>query len=235
MNLCKSCGVEVEPGAKHCPLCGKPLLGNGPEVQPMPTSPPLAVVPRDANHQIRRWLLEIISVLAVVGAIVVFAADFAYGMSLTWSRIVLAAIGFLWLSGVFLILFLRWWFLYLLAETTALCLLLWLLDRLTPGTDWFRPLALPVTLLASALLALAIATALKLGRSLLDAIVIAMLAAGLFLPGLELLLDKYRHEQPGVSWSAVTIACVLPFVLILFWLRRWFRRKEPEIRRLFHL
>jgi hypothetical protein len=233
VNLCKHCGVEVESDADYCPLCRRPLRGEGEKVEEVSLQP--AVVPREANQLISRWLLEIISILALAGAIVVAAADFAFGRSLTWARYVLASIAFLWLSGVFLIVFLRRWFVYLLAETAALSLFLWLLDRLTPGPAWFPPLALPVTLLAGVMLVLTLATGRKRERSPLMAVAIAMLAAGLFLVGLELILNGYLYNRFFVSWSVVALACVLPSVLLLLHLRRWFRKRESEIRRLFHL
>lgn len=233
MSLCRHCGVEVDNDVTRCPLCRRPLRGEGDQVATPPPQPVAA--PPAASRLLRRWLLEIFTVLAVCGAIVVSAADLAYGMSFTWSRYVLVSIGFLWLSGVLLIVCLRWWLLYVVAETAAVGLFLWLLDGLTPGASWFPSLAFPITLLAGTLLVLTLSARRLLGNSLLAILSIATLAPGLFVLGLELILNDFLLDRLFVSWSAVAFACALPFVLILLILRRWFRKKESEFRRVFHL
>ena len=53
----------------------------------------------------------------------------------------------------------------------------------------------------------------------------AILAAGLFVVGLELLLNRYRDHRWFVSWSAVAFVCALPLVALLLYLRRWLKRR----------
>jgi len=233
MNLCKHCGVEVEDDARHCPLCRNPLQP-GTEGEHREAPPP-SPVPNVVNRSMRRWFLEVFTLLAVTGAIVVFAADFSFGMLLTWARYPLAAIAFLWLAAVLLI---RAWgrvWISLAAEVAAVSLFLFVLDGLTQGSAWFFPLALPLTLLAGTILALTLAIARILDLSPFPTIATAMSAAAVLVVGLELLLNRYLADRWFVSWSAVAFACTLPLVLLLFYLRKRFRPMQAEMRKRLHL
>lgn len=233
MNLCHHCGVEVETDVRHCPLCRAPLRPDIDGGDGEPT--PLLHSPEEADRRIRRWLLEVISLLAMTGAVVVFAADFISGMSLTWARYPLASIAFLWLSAVWLTLWSCRVWLYLPAEIVTTGLYLYVLDRLTPGLAWFVPLALPVTLLTGVVLALSLAIIRRLRLSPFTTIATAVLAAGVFAVGLELLLNRYLDQRWFVSWSAVALVCTLPLVLLLLYLRKWFRLRRAEIQKLLHM
>ncbi|MBU0741526.1 hypothetical protein KKG45_13520 [bacterium] len=233
MNLCKHCGVEVEEDARYCPLCRNPFRPgmDGEKKEPAPPSRD----PQKANRRIRRWLLEVLSLLAVTGALVVFAADFISGMSLSWAHYPLASIAFLWLSAVLLILCSSRAWIYLPAEIVAAGLFIFMLDRFTPGPAWFLPLALPVLLLIGTVLALTLTIVRKLDLSPFATIATAMLAAGAFAVGLELLLNRYFDHRWFVSWSALACVCMLPLVLLLLYLRKWLKERQAEIRKMLHM
>jgi len=233
MSICTNCGVEVEDDARCCPLCRNPLQqGEAGEQREPPTPAP---VPPEAGRRLRYWLLEIISLLAATGAIVVFAADFASGMSLTWGRYPLASIAFLWTSAALLILGADRVWMSLLAEVAAVGLFLFVLDELTPGPAWFLPLALPLTLLTGTILALTLVIVRKRNLSLLASIATALLAAAVFVVGLELILNRYLTGRWFVSWSATTFGCTLPLVFLLLYLRKRVQPRQAEIRKFLHL
>jgi hypothetical protein len=233
MSLCMYCGVEVEEDVRSCPLCQNPLRPETEGGQPEPTR--LAPIPQKVSRRMRRWLLEAISLLTATGAIVVVAVNLAFGMSLTWGRYPLAAIGFLWLATVLLLPSRRSVWASLVAEVAAASLFLFVLDWLTPGASWFLPLALPLTLLAGTILALTLVVVRRLDLSAFAIIGTAMLAAALFLLGLELFLNRHLVGRWFVSWSAATFTCTLPLVLLLFYLERRFKPMRAEIRKFLHL
>ncbi len=233
MNICKHCGVEAENGARYCPLCRHSLQPGG-EGEMAEPAPPVRDH-REASRRIHRWLLEILSLFSLTAAFVVFAADFADDMSITWARYPLLSILFLWCSAVLLILFSRRTWMVLPAEVVAAGLFLFVLDRFTPGPTWFLPLAFPVTLLFGALLAFTLVIVRKRRLSPFAVIAAALLAGGVFVVGLELLLNRYFVQRGFVSWSAVAFACILPLVALLLYLRSWLRRRQTEIRKLFHV
>jgi hypothetical protein len=233
MKFCEYCRVEVEEDSRFCPLCRSaiPPWTEGDKEEPMPPSRK----PKEAGRSIRRWALEILSLLAVTGAVVVLAVDFASDMSISWARYPLIFIALLWLSVFMAVFFSHRAWVYLPAQIAAVCLVLFSLDLFTPGPAWFVPLALPVTLLTVTILALTLVTARKLVLSPFNSVIAAMVASGVLAAGLELLINSYFAHRWFLSWSAVTFGCMLLLVLLLFYLRRWFRVRHEEIRKLLHL
>jgi hypothetical protein len=244
VNLCQHCGVEVEVGARYCPLCRRPLTREAADESPQPLSPAVpatpafpapAPAPTAAHRRLRRWLLEVFSLLTVTAAIVVIAADFATGMSITWARYPLSSLAFLWLLTLLLIAGAGRFWVILPGAVAVVGLFLYVLDRIIPGRAWFLPLALPVTLLAAAFLALTIATVRMLKLSPFATVATTLLAGSIFAGGLELLVNGFRAGRWSVSWSVVVFACALPMILILCYLRRRFQERQAEIRKMLHL
>ncbi len=251
MAICRSCGVEVDQGLAACPLCGACLEGADPASQaPAAQAPdarsgaagaPFPPASGSARPQLdkppaalRRWLVEAVTILAGAAAIVVFAADFAYRMHLTWSVYPLAAIGFLWVSALAAIAMARRVLLWLACQTLALLAFLYGLDALTAGRPWFAGLALPAALLAVVLAAATVAAARGRAGAPLSATALGLLAVGLYLLGLEQILNRYAARVTAPGWSLVAFGCILPVVLVLLFLRRSLRSR-PELRKLFHL
>lgn len=203
MNLCRHCGVELELDARCCPLCQHPLPGAAEgelldslpsamppsepqESAPPPSTRPPAPMPPETKRRVRRYLLEIYSLLAVTAALVVFAVDFSRGLSISWAWYPLSSLTFLWVVMFLLILCAGRLWVTLLAEIAAVVAFLFVLDHLTPGPDWYLPLALPSTLLAGAMLAFILAIARRMKPSLFTMIAITLLTASIFAVGLEL-------------------------------------------------
>jgi hypothetical protein len=233
MILCTHCGVEVEESERYCPLCRNSLR---PGIEGDTTGPaPPRRVAQEASRRIRGWLIEVLTLLALTAALVVFAADFATGLSITWARYPLVTITFLWLSVVLVILCSRRTWIYLPAEITATGLYLFILDRFTPQTTWFMPLAFPLMLLIGTLLAVTLAIARKRRLSPFAIIATALLSGGIFVVGLELFLNRYFGHRWFISWSAVVFTCLLPIVGLLLYLRAWLGRRQAEFRKLFHV
>lgn len=233
MTLCRRCGVEVEDSDLFCPLCRGPLRDGFEEPETR-----TATRGRDngeAGGRVHRWLLEIFTLFALTVALVVFAADFATGLSVTWSRYPLLAIAFLWASSVLLVFCSRRVWIFLPAEIIAVGLFLFALDRFTPGAPWFVPLAVPLTLLTGTVLAVALAVVRRRRLTPLAAVATVLLVAGVFLVGLDLFLNRYMAHHWSVGWSAVVFACLVPVIALLLFLRVWFGRRRLELRKLLHL
>ncbi len=238
MSICRNCGVEVDEGLNACPLCRAPLGHAGAAEQPrveqgpqVEDSPPVKAQPSGA---LRRWLLEAVTLLAGAGAFGVFAADFAYDMVLKWSLYPLAAIGFLWMSSLAGILLHGRPVAWAACQTVALLLFLYGLDAVTGGPSWFVSLALPCVVLAVALAAAVVGATRGRLRTPLPATALSLMGAGLYLVGLEQILDRYASRELSPGWSLVALACILPVALVLLFLHRWLRQ-HPEVRRLFHM
>lgn len=233
MKLCKHCKVELEEDSRCCPLCGNPIPPWTAEENGSPV--PLQRKAQEAERRIRRWLVEAFSLIAVPGILVVLAADIGSGMSISWAHYPIVFIVFTWVSVIMGVLLSRRTWVYLPAQTAAVCLFLFSLDRFTPGPAWFVPLALPVILLTGAVLALTLVAPRILKLSAIGSVIATISAAGVLAVGLELLINRHLHQSWHISWSAVVFGCLMLLVPMLLYFRRWVRLRKNEIRKVLHI
>ena len=237
MILCPYCGVEVDDAAAPCPLCQRPVsqdVSLGPRRAPT-NAPAAAAGPLEARRRVRRWLLELFAVLAAVGSTVILVIGLSSGHGLEWARYPLAGIWFLWLLAIAPLYLPSRHGAILAVESAVIAAFLAVLDQFTSGPAWFLPLALPMTALAAIDLYAALVFIRQPGRSPFAAIAASLLAAGVFAFGLEVLLDHFLegHMHPG--WSLVALGSVLPLVLLLLYLRKWYQQRQAELQKLMHL
>lgn len=237
--ICTNCGVEIDEMSEHCPLCGNamPVLsGTDPGATHAADAPagdqPL---PPEIVSGVKKWLWEVVSVLAFTAAIVVFAADFAYGSEVSWSRYPLLAILFFWLSATSLILLSRFPVLVFLCQSVFVAGLLYMLGRFLGATHWFLPLALPVTVLVAAVSGSVIAIATRLKLTLILTIAVILLGIGVFLLALEVILNNFQGNDVVVSWSLVAFACLVALFVVLLFVEKRLRERHSEYRKIFHL
>jgi len=231
MPICRKCGVELEDGIHRCPLCSTPMK------EEAKTGLELQVQERLEARDERIVFLfrEIFSFFALAGVVVVGAVDLAYGMDLTWSRIPLVSIIFLWLAVIIPSGIPGKTYLQLLLEMVNLALLLFFLDLLTPGRPWFVPLALPITLILAILSLKAIYLLRRFGFSVPGGIATVLLCVALFVPALELLLHNFRTEALLVSWSLIVSAAAVPFVLFFYYFEKKLKQGSSQLSKFFHV
>ena len=63
----------------------------------------------------------------------------------------------------------------------------------------------------------------------------ALLCVALFVLSLELLLHNYQGHSPSVSWSLITSAAAIPFVLFLLSLEKKLKRGGSNLEKYFHV
>lgn len=183
----------------------------------------------------RLWLFEVVSLLAAVAAIVVFAADFAFGFSLSWAQLPLGSIAYFWMLFSALILFFHRPVLLGTLLVAATAGFLFVIDRSTPGGPWFLELGLPILLVTAILVSAVIWLTVLRGASLLPTTGRALVAAGLITVGVELLVDQYRGDPGQVSWSLVVFAGSLSLTIFLWLIHRRLKRRHTSLDRIFHL
>lgn len=232
MRTCRTCGVEVEEGAGRCPLCGV-QLGEG---QPLPAAQQAAPVePPVPVAKIRRWLWEVISLLGLTAAGIIFAIDVADGLGITWSLFPLSAVVFLWLVATSFIFLQGMPFALLPALALAALAFLFVLSLITSGKPWFLGLALPVVLLAAAV-AGATWAAVRLPKlPVLPAIGVVVLGCGIATVGVEFILNRYLGLERVVGWSLVALACAISLFFALLLVHKRLAQRHADIRRFFHL
>ncbi|NBC29511.1 MAG: hypothetical protein GVY29_05910 [Spirochaetes bacterium] len=232
MKSCPHCGVRIEQDPPRCPLCNAPLddgdNASHDERSVESVGPVLVTRPR-------LWLTEVFTLLAAVAAIVVFAADFAFGFRLSWARIPLAALAYAWIVTIAILWLRRNGPLLGTALTAGTLGLLLSLDLFIPGEAWFVPLALPLVILAVLIISAIVLTVRLRGLSVLPSIALALVGGGLYSAGLEILLHRFFEQALRVSWSIVVVACAVALALVLLLIHRRLRERHASLERVFHL
>ena len=183
----------------------------------------------------RRWLWEVISLLALTTAAILVAIDLASKFDVTWSLYPLSAIAFLWICATSAIALARRPLALVAALAAALVVFLLVLELITGGRSWFLPMAVPLVVLVTVLSAGAWVIVSRFHLSLLPALAVAVLGCGFAATGAEYILN--RTLQPGtvVSWSLVVMACAISLFLALLLIHKRLKERHSDIRRFFHL
>jgi len=232
----KLCGVEIDEGLERCPLCLAPLGGEAEQGEEAPPSPGHLVSPVEVSKPFTLFRLwEIASLLAGTSAVVVFVADFAYGMTVTWARYPLVAIIFLWAASSLLLLLHRHRLLLLVAETVLAAIFLQTLDMLLPHKPWFLTLALPLTVLTGTFIGGVSALARALRPRVFTILAVVLVCAGLFLLGLETVISLHFSGAFRLSWSLVVFGCVAPLVGLLLYIQYRLKITSDDLGKIFHL
>lgn len=256
MPICKQCGVLIESDYQNCPLCGASLesasvaasetVAESTETQAK--SGPGSI--REINNaeidenqaaieahdaKVRLLFHEVVGFIALAGAVVVFATDFAYGMDISWSRIPLISIGFVWMS-IFLIPRLKGLpYLLVVAEILLLGAYLYGLNSFTGGPGWYWGIAFPVVASFGVLILLSVLVIRIFKLSVLGGLAVGLVAAGLFTLCIDGILHLYFDAQLRFSWSIVTAASAIPLIAFLVSFERRLKKRGSNLQKHFHV
>lgn len=243
MTKCDNCGVMIEDGLDECPLCGEPVSEKARRQKESERDkqnalkPGASVAPEDEDtvRSAKIWLFEMVSLVAFTAGIVIFAADFAFDFTLSWSLYPLLAIGFVYLSVAAIIGFVRTPALLLAVETAILAGFLLLLDLLIGEQAWFLELGLPIALLVAVVIGVVALVISRLHLNALQGVAVALLGAGFFVVGLEVIINRARSGELLVSWSLIAFACTLSLFFLILFINKRLRERHAEFRKIFHI
>lgn len=234
MSYCVNCGVELDPTAAFCPLCGTPVSNPNQPVD-RESAAPFPTEQGEVPLQGRRAAAVLVSAMLGAAAVSCGLLNLILPTSHIWSLYVIGAAAMLW---VFLVPPLLWRKLppavMILLDTGAVALYILFIAWELGGLDWYVRLALPVVVLLGALL-LALVLLLQGGkRSILTTTTLIIAAIAVYVAGLELLGDLYFHGSWAPTWSLVVLivagALEIPLVVV-----RRVPNLRREVRRRFHL
>ena len=230
MSYCVNCGVELDPSAKTCPLCGTPAWH--PELDAPPYFPANSAAVQPASRREAAILLTamLVSVSLCCGLLNLFLPT-----DRPWSLYVIGAAVMLWIWLVPPLLHrtMPLW-LRLLLDVAAVGVYVYLISIDLRGHDWYMGLALPIILTGGAIMA---ALGLLLGkgrRSILSSVTLIIGSVGLFLVGVEVFIDRWLFGRWTPSWSLVVLAVCAALVIPLLVVRHRPALRE-EARRRFHM
>lgn len=215
MPLCDKCGVRYEDGIESCPLCA--MVSEKPEKSEQ----------HDSTIPASKHFREVLFFVCFSCSLIIFITDIAYGMNVSWSKIPLISIGYVWVTCFLVSILVSRKYLALVAGIGLTGVYLFLLGVFTSDIPWFSDIAFPI-LLSLGLLTVVATGAIRLFKlSFAAALSVCLVCAGLFTICIDLAVT------PGVSWSLVTASGVIPIVLFLAGFQKRLQRKGSNLRKYF--
>ena len=234
MSYCVHCGVELDATASFCPLCHTPVVDPG---QPVDTASPQPF-PTQRGEVAPASKLEVaLLITAMLASVAVCCGvlNLFLQAGRAWSLYVIGAAAMLWLwlvppllaRGMHLLL-------RLAVDIGAVLLYVYLISVDLDGRAWFLGLAAPLILWGGAVLLILGLVLLVYHRSAITTLTILIGSVGIFVLGVEFLVDRwlFRAWEPG--WSLVVLVVCVGMVIPLIIIRRVPSLRE-EVRRRFHL
>ena len=232
MSYCVNCGVELDPTASRCPLCGTPVVNpNAPVDRESPTPFPMGrmeVEPVD-RRSVGILLTGMLASLAVCCGILNVVAFF---QQVPWSWFVAGAAGLIWVWSALPLLVPMPLPVCMLADLAGIAGFLALVAWKTQGWYWYKELALPIVALTG-LLGGSLAHCLIRRHSRLTTLLIFLVVIGVYLVGLEILIDLFKDGVYTPGWSLIVAAVILVVGAVFLTVRLRPRLRE-EFRRRFH-
>lgn len=234
MSYCVNCGVELNPGARSCPLCDAPVVN--PNCHPDAAEPGFFPTRREEVAPVsRREAALLLSAMLLSVAICCGLLNLVFYSDVWWSFFIGGAMAMLWVwfvppllkKGMFIWLRLT---LDVLAVGAYICLIAVALD----GMDWYLGLALPI--IAAAVVVIPVLYWIIRTRrcSLLVSAILVLLALGLFAVLTEFLSDTYLQGEWTPGWALVVLASCVGLSIPLIIVRKVPSLRE-EARRRFHM
>lgn len=234
MSYCVNCGVELNPGARECPLCRTPVVN--PSCPADAAEPGFFPVRREEVAPVsRREAALLLSAMLLSVAICCGLLNLVFYSDIWWSFFIGGAMAMLWVWFVPPLLVQRMFIwvrltLDVLAVGAYICLIAIALD----GMGWFLGLALPI--IAAAVLVIPLLYWIIRTRrcSLLVTAVLVLMAIGLLAVLTEFICDRYLSGGWLPGWSMVVLASCVGLSVPLIIVRRIPSLRE-EARRKFHM
>ena len=234
MSYCVNCGVELDSSLQECPLCHTPVINPKEAGREIPTSP----YPTDKGQVevVKRKDLGILLsvVLTATGVTCLLLNLLVFGQSL-WSLLVI---------GICICLFVFTFpavyysktpiYISLLADGIAVAVYLYMIAYLTPSTDWFWQLGLPLVMLVTLCMEIFTFLLKKIPFSVLSGALCLFIEIPLFCASLELLIRRMLYDPLRLTWSAVvlTVCVIIDVALITILVKK---RLRNEVRRRLHI
>ncbi|MGN8896665.1 DUF6320 domain-containing protein [Flavonifractor sp. HCP28S3_F3] len=234
MPYCVHCGVELDATATFCPLCHTPVLD--------PAQPPDTVSPKPFPTQrgevapvAKQELALLVTAMLASVAVCCGILNLFLKPDRGWSLYVIGAAAMLWLwlvppllaRGMHLLL-------RLLVDVAAVGLYVYLISVDLNGKAWFWGLAAPIILWGGAILLLLGLVLRVYRRSAITTLTILIGSVGVFLFGVEYLIDLWLYRAWDPSWSLVVLTICVGLVIPLIIVRRVPSLRE-EARKRFHM
>ena len=199
MSYCVNCGVELEKGAKKCPLCGTEVINpneiNEEHIHSYPVYSPMP------KAKIKKsTVVSLITLILLLPDFLTTLCDYSINHSITWSAYVMASLLCVYLFIVFPILFGKHGTTCTVLMAADILGFLLFIERKTNGT-WFLSFALPIVTVIAVFIAIMTLLGKEKKISPLTSVSISMIFAGLFCLLVEFLINITFKVRTNLAWS----------------------------------
>jgi len=233
MNLCPNCGIELEPGYAECPLClaringGTSLADKSPDIYPSQDRPL-------SNREKLHLFWEVSGILHFSSIVMTILIDIIMHKKPGWSLISTTAIAASFVYITLLVYTTRHLLVFLGGLLLNTLALLFILDELHTGINWFFMPALPLTGFFILMLGLVLLFTRNTKQKGFNIIAIISLAIGVYIMIIEMTVSYAAKNVMSLSWSVIVAASILPFALILLYFHYRLKR-GTSLRKFFNL
>lgn len=224
MVICSKCGVELEDDLSSCPLCGKSTGMDHREENSSGSG--ASDVINSHKRERRKYFWELAGIIALSGIIACTSVDMVILKGLRWSLFADISIFTAWAIITAMSRFFTRPAIMLSIISASILIMLLVFDILTPASDWFFPLGLPITLALVAVILVVIALKKISGFRGFNLLAIILLSASIYCMISEVIIDRYAYGIIDVRWSLIVTVSIMPISLILFFVH--YRMKKGE-------
>lgn len=226
MSYCVNCGVELQPSADRCPLCDT-LVINPSELKKIKDLQTPFPKEKGQVEEVKRKDVGILltAVLAATAVICGVLNALSFKNSL-WSLAVGGVCVVLWVMLIPVVIYKKQSiYVSLFLDGVVVALYLYTLTYLVGHDRWFFGLALPITVLVTAIGELFTVCFRKLPMNFLVGCLEFFTTVGLLCMGIEILIDRFFEHSIALSWSAVvlTVCGILDIAFITMLSRKRLR------------
>lgn len=228
MSYCVNCGVELNGSEKYCPLCDTEVINPAkpweePEERPYPRH-----VERLNKHISRKFLVLILTLIALLPVLICLSADIFANERINWSLYVVGAMVMLYVAVMLPLLPKppRLPVLMMLDCLTAIGYI-WMVETVSGG-NWFLTLGLPISGSAAMLImAITLLFYYKTDMGVFTRTACVLFAAGVFVLCIELTLKLHAGNiiKPGWSIYALLPCSILAGVFLILERKENFKKE----------
>lgn len=233
MSYCVNCGVKLDSNLKECPLCNTPIV-NPKELERLSKTPTFPEKKGQVEN-VKRFDLGILITLILVSTSLscLLLNLFVFKENL-WSLAIIGICMVLFVMLIPLIIYTKLPIYFsFLADGTAIGVYLYLITFITPSSNWFFSLALPIVALVTLLVEIFVLLIRSLPVSYLTTLLYFFLEVAALCVGLELLIKHFLNEPLKLFWSAVVLTvCAVISVMLITVLSK--KRLRDAVRRRLH-
>jgi hypothetical protein len=233
MKICPNCGIELESGYVKCPLCHYDLDADKNSSSDTVTAYPGQDKPLSKKEKLHLFW-ELSGIFHFSGIVMTLLIDIMLHKQPGWSLIVLTC-GLASYAYITLLVFTtRKLLLFLAGILLNTLALLFFLDLLHNGINWFF---MPGLLLGGCFVLILGAVLVFIRRTRqrgFNIIAAISVAIGIYVMIIEMSISLSLHHQFKLSWSVIVASSILPFALFLLYFHYRLKR-GTSLRKFFHL